>query len=219
MGGGDYIEAINYTDKRFDPTQIAPEYKDDLSHAAQDQVSDMITILRPIRKRCLGLHRGNHEECLRLKYHYDVMKEFKDEWPEVPLLEDTAFTRLTFNRSTAGSHSFVIWSAHGNVAGRKSGGKINRIEEAMSFFDADIYLMGHGHRKMTTSLTALSCNMKGELKLDARRRVGGMTGAYFKTYIAGASTYAEKGMFSPSDLGAIKVTIDPANRNYFLSEV
>lgn len=225
IGGGDYIEAINYTDKRFDGSQIDPSYLNHLSNAAHEQTADIITLFKNIRHKCLGLHRGNHEECIRLKYHYDVMQEFKNCWPEVPLLEDTAFTRLVFHRTGnkikkhyPGS-VFIIWSAHGNIGGRKSGGKINRIEDAMAFFDADIYLMGHGHRKIITSLTALSTTNTKTMKLNARRRIGGMTGAYFKTYVEGASTYAEKAMFSPSDLGAIKVVIDPSDRNYDLCEV
>lgn len=182
---------------------------------------DLISLFDTIKDKCIGLHRGNHEECLRLKYHYDVLKEFKDHWPEVSLLEDTAFTRLTFKRSVNIGHTdkFMLWTSHSNAGGRKSGGKINRIEDCMAMFDADIYVVGHGHRKILTSLTALSASDKGELHLVARRRVGGMTGAYFKTYIDGYSTYGEKGMFSPFDLGAIKLTIDPADRNYYLSEV
>jgi len=175
-------------------------------------------LFKPIKDRCIGLHRGNHEECLRLKYHFDVMAKMKEAWG-VPLLEDTAFTRLTFDRNGDHTEKFILWTSHSNAGGRGTGGKLNRIEDCMAIFDADVYVVGHGHRKVITSLTALSASDKGDLHLISRRRVGGMTGAYFKTYLEGHSTYGEKGMFSPSDLGAIKLTIDPADRNYFLSEV
>ena len=218
IGMGDMIEAINYTDKRFDPTQIADKYLDNLSNAANEQMCDLITILQPIKDKCIGMHRGNHEETLRLKYHYDVLREIEREWPKARMFEDTAFTVLHFKRQHHVT-TFILWTAHGNVGGRKSGGKINRIEDAMGMFDADIYILAHGHRKIITSLNQLSVNVKGELHLVAKRRVGAMTGAYFKTYQEGVSTYAEKGMFSPSDLGAIKITIDPSDRNYFISEI
>lgn len=150
IGVGDYIEAINYTDKRFDHAQVDPLYASNLSNAAADQMLDLIALFDPIRKRCIGLHRGNHEETLRLRYHFDVLKEFKDRWPEVPLLEDTAFTRLNFKRmckNTPHIEKFILWSSHSNAGGRKSGSKINRLEDAMACFDADMYVVGHGHRK------------------------------------------------------------------------
>lgn len=222
LGLGDYCECINYTDKRFDQSQVAEPYSLNLSNSANAQFEDLLTILNPIKNKCIGLHRGNHEESLRLKYHNDLMSKFQIHWPGVKMLEDTAFTRLSFKRGIANdSHidTFILWSAHGNAGGRSAGGKIKRVEDAMAFFDADMYVLAHGHRKIITSLTALSMNNKGEPHLQARRRIGGMTGAYFKTYIEGASTYGEKGLFSPSDLGAIKITIDPADRNYFMSEI
>jgi len=219
IGLGDYIEAINYTDKRFDHSQVDQIYANDLSNAANEQMQDLILMLEPIKKKCIGIHRGNHEECLRLKYHFDVLAQFKERWKDVVLLEDTAFTRLVFKRAEHHVEKFMLWSSHSNAGGRKSGSKINRVEDAMAIFDADIYVVGHGHRKIITSLTALSVSDKGEMHMIARRRIGGMTGAYFRTYLTGSSTYGEKALFSPSDLGCVKITIDPADRNYFMSEV
>ena len=220
IGMGDYIEAINYSDKRFDPTQISEKYLvENLSNICKHQFEDIMEIFSPIMHKCLGMHRGNHEESIRHYHHFDLMYEVKRDYPEIQMLEDTAFTRLTFRRHNHSVQTFILWTAHGNVAGRKSGTKINRIEEAMGWFDADVYILAHGHRKVFTSATQLGIKKAGKMFLRAKRRVGGMTGSYFKTYQEGTSTYGEKKMFSPSDLGCIKILIKPAHESFYLSEV
>ena len=73
VGTGDYIEAINFADKRFDPKSIDPCYDiKDISRLVQIQIEDMVSYLKPIADKCLGICVGNHEETIRLSYYYDV---------------------------------------------------------------------------------------------------------------------------------------------------
>ena len=76
IGMGDYIEAIVYTDKRFDPESIDDTYLTPrLADAVHQQKRDIINLLNPIADKCLGLHRGNHEEKMRLEHHTDIIYE------------------------------------------------------------------------------------------------------------------------------------------------
>lgn len=164
IGMGDYIDCINYTDKRFDPCTVDDKYLVNLSNCVPMQVEDIIRIFRPIKDKCIGLHRGNHEEKIRLNYHFDIMHEFKKEF-DVPLLDDSAYTRLRFKRENSNEKDvFNIFSMHGRVGGRKGGNKINWLEDLISYVDADIYLIAHAHIKASELKTQLVGDNRNHIK-------------------------------------------------------
>jgi len=218
--GGDAIDGIVPSDlKRFDPTTIDPKFLTDLDNICHKQIEHFMSLYEPIKDKCLGVHRGNHEEHSRKYYHYDVLGKVCIDWA-VPELKDTAMLRLKFVRSSPGltakpsSNVITIFSAHGNVAGRRSGGKVNRLEALMGQFDADIYFLAHGHKKITHSASMLTVPKGGELKLLTKKKVGAMTGSYLRSYQEGSTCYAEKGMYAPSDLGCVAVRIKPFEREF-----
>ncbi len=75
---GDLTDCINISDKRFDPACIKPSYMlKDIAKLAQIQTSDAVVTFRPIAKQVDYFLRGNHEELILKKYHYDVMEHFQ----------------------------------------------------------------------------------------------------------------------------------------------
>lgn len=219
LGMGDYIDAINYTDPRFDPKTVDKRYlaAGDLDKMIQMQINDLIDILEPIADKCLGLHRGNHEEKIRREYHYDILYEL---WRGLCLngtamLYDAALTRLKFVR---GRHvtKVDIFSAHGNVGGRKGGNKINRLEDLMGYFDADIYLLAHSHIKVAEVKTTLYFDNRGNLR--QKKRILAVTGCFLKSYEKGKTSYAERFLLPPNDLGVIKIMISPEDGDIHVSE-
>ena len=69
LGMGDYVNAINYSDKRFDPEDMRDPTK--LKDLVADQEKTIIKLFKPIRKQCIGMLGGNHEETVLKKYHRD----------------------------------------------------------------------------------------------------------------------------------------------------
>jgi len=218
IGMGDYLDCINYTDKRFDPCTIAKQYREYLSNCVPMQIQDLIDLFKPIANKCIGLHRGNHEETIRLHYHYDVLYELWKEF-KVPMLNDTAITRLRFNWNKHGGSQrcvFDIFSTHGHIGGRKGGGKINYLEDMIGFVDADVYLMGHSHIKATeTKSTLYVDNM---MNFKNRKRVLAVTGSYLRGYQQGSSSYVEKWGYPPSDIGVVKIMFNPDKHDVHISE-
>ncbi len=207
IGMGDYVDCINYTDKRFDPTTIETKYLQDLSNCVPMQVYDAVQILEPIKDKCLGMHRGNHEEKIRLNYHFDVMREFEKELG-VKLLEDSALIRLTFAREGSNEkNAFDIFSMHGRVGGRKGGNKINWLEDLIGYVNADIYLIAHAHIKASEIKTQLYGDNKVHIR--QRKKVLGVTGSFMRGYTEDTSSYVEKWMLPPTDVGVIKLVIIP----------
>lgn len=214
IGMGDYVDCINYTDKRFDPSTVAHPYIDNLSNCVPLQIEAVIKLLSSIKDKCIGLHRGNHEETIRLRYHYDVMYEMWREF-RVPMLLDSAITGLSFQRMNE-VRTFDVFSCHGNVGGRKAGYKLNRLEDLIGFVDADVYLMGHSHIKATETKSVLYRNNADELK--CKKRVLAVTGCFLKGYEKGVSSYVEKWMYPPTDLGVVKIMINPSKNDIHVSE-
>ncbi len=222
IGMGDFLDSINYTDKRFDPHTIAPEFRESLDNLIPEQMHAVVKILAPIKDKCLGLHEGNHERKIRLKYHYNPIYEMWKAFniPSIPMLKDAAITRIRFiNTCKTGrmpSYTFDIFSVHGNVGGRKGGAKLNRLEDMCANFNADIYLMAHSHIKVTESKSVLYVD--NLLNLKRQKKVLAVTGCFLNGYVEGSGGYCEQWMLSPTMTGVIKVSIRPRQRDIHISE-
>jgi len=225
IGMGDYADCIIFSDKRFDPrnidTEFALETKKTIKYLNLDETIDkqyqyILKAFDKIKDKCLGVLTGNHEEKIRLSYNRDITRDLARQL-HVPYLGFCSLVRLTFARQGSSVQTFDIYATHSNIAGRSSGGKINRLESIMGYFDADIYLIAHGHKKFTTSISQLSLQQNG-LKMKTKKKVGGMTGSFLKGYTADTMGYAERGGYMPADLGVINVSIVPSSNDLHISQ-
>ena len=222
IGMGDYIEGINIEDKRFDEQSVDPTYViKDLGQLVTIQTEDIISFLTPIKDRCLGLLTGNHEETIRQRYHrmvtYDIAKALGclDSY-----VGYDGFIRLDFERQTeaykSSSTVIVIYTSHGYGAARRSGAKVNKLEEVGRCFDADIIILAHEHKKVIAPpMIRLGLDDRGNL--IQRKQIGIMSGSFVRGYVENATTYVEKKMYPPTDIGAVKIMIKPDIRDIHAS--
>lgn len=217
IGMGDYCEYIPIQDKRFDIQAIDVEYQGSLGRLPRAQTDAMIEYLMPIKDKCIGMHDGNHELSIK-KYNsidptYEICSALGTKW-----LGYAAFTRLTFERLKGRRQSFDIYSTHSRVSGRMIGNKGNYLEKMCINYDADIMLIAHGHRKTCITISRIGLPRTNARHVKDRKMVAGMTGSFFRTYTEGVSSYAEQAGYPPSDLGVIKVTMEPDTGNLHISE-
>lgn len=204
---GDMIEGINISDYRFDINSVAKKYRHKIDSIVQHQTNTIVNLFKPIAKKCLGLHEGNHENKILRLYHYHVLEEITSRL-KVTSLGSTAITRLCFKHSFSKWTSTVnILSSHGCVTGRKPGNKVNRLTEVLADHDVDIVLFGHSHSRDITLKNSLYFDKRG--KVVTRERIGAMTGAFLKGYVKDFPSYVEKGMYPPLSIGTIKIRINP----------
>lgn len=213
IGMGDFCECIVLSDPRFEASEIAPEFRDKIGTLAKSQFERFIADVEPIKHKCLGLLEGNHEFQLKRRHYIDVVLDACRELG-VPMLTDTAMLRLIFRRvgedgGRHKSHVLTIFAEHGNGGGRKTGGKINSLEDMMGPFDADIYLRGHVHQKLATKHPRISVPAYGEAKMVAKTRLCVLTGCYYKTYEAGSSSYGQRSGYNPTELGCVTINYFP----------
>ena len=77
--------------------------------------------------------------------------------------------------------------------------------------EADIYFMGHVHEQKGQRNVRLGANATCD-KLSARESIGVITGSYLKTYSNKCTSYGEVKGYTPTPLGAARVTIRPETR-------
>jgi len=132
--GGDLIEAINYSDKRFDPKGVKtlkvkdkekfvePRYSTKIIQGSQfsngnkdefsldnlitAQANEIIKELVPIKNKLLFSLTGNHEEKIRLKYHHDIAGYMAMQLG-IPQLGYGAMIRVNFSRQVDSGASAV----------------------------------------------------------------------------------------------------------------
>jgi hypothetical protein len=226
--GGDYADFIGYKDaKRFDPDAIAETITvADLGKLGFTLTSQVRDLFKPIAHKCLGILCGNHERAYALHTHTQELHGWLCSELGVPNLGYCCIFDLvcirasgmrtpTLSRDTkhgkTTSQSFRVFAHHGAGFAQTPGGKLNRLVSFMKNFDADIYFCGHVHDAVARHLTQLGAN-DDCTQIQARQRLGIVSGSYLKTYAEGVCTYGEQKGYEPVALGARFVTIVPETR-------
>ncbi len=203
---GDKCEFIAPSDPRWDCGSISDWVHPD--NVALDEANDYMSLVSPIRDKCLGMLFGNHEDALRRHYHIDI-HDYICKQLNVPDLGYSAFVRMKFRRGKDGNgHEVLGFFTHGSGGAITRGAKINRLERIMDNFSADLYAHGHCHDIITSTKAYLALNQDN--KIVQRVKVGAMTGCFFKTYSQDVrASYGEIKNYPPTSMGCPQFTIIP----------
>lgn len=125
-------------------------YKDSLS--PMQQVLTVTDLLEPIKEKILVMSTGNHEDRTQKETDIDVMRLIARELQiEDRYANGWWYLYLTFGEDIRKRPvTYGITGIHGYGGGRKSGGKINRLEDMSQVVLADLYLMSHTHKPIST---------------------------------------------------------------------
>lgn len=212
---GDYIDAINLSDPRFDPSLLSDKIT--LSRLAQDQCEECVSILKPIAHRIIGLGVGNHELTIAKRYHFDAMYQICGQL-KVKYLGWSSLTRVRISRTVKSeehhpSNVITVFAEHSLAAGRKKGSKVNALEDRSNDIEADIYLRGHSHDKLATTKVQLYLPKVGQLRLGVKKRVYAICPSFYNAYPEGAMTYGEIAGYPPTSTGSIRIDIEIKSDN------
>jgi len=208
LGMGDLGEFIAEGDKRWDPSLLSIAgwvEQDDIAKTQEDWI---VKLLDPIRKKCVGLLYGNHEESIRKFLKTNVQKHICQEL-QVDNLGYSCFIRFRFERENSNERHIVKGCfTHGAGAAITRGAKINRLERFMNSFDARIYGYGHVHDIIESDRPYIYVSEQGKIKQKVD--IGLMTGCWFRTYTQGVqASYGEQKAYPPTVIGCPYITIDP----------
>lgn len=184
---------------------------------ARRDIEALAKIISPIKKRLIGAILGNH-------FHAFLdgtnSEQYLCRLLEIPYLGPIALVRLEF-RDKGGEgrlrHTMMLWGHHtgGSSGGRTTGADVGSLERTEGSFDADIYLLGHTHKRHVIKKPILTMSSKGKPHILARMKVFARTGAFLKGYsedypsttMQHVPTYAEEKAYRPTDLGWVEITI------------
>lgn len=207
VGMGDYAEFITPKDKRFDPNlkSIAEWVESD--NIAHCQVDWLTKLFMPIKKKCIGLLYGNHENSIRVFNHDNVIKNLCEKL-EVSNLGFSCFLRLYFKRENSGeSHLITGAFTHGASNAITEGYKLTILTRWMKQNEADIYAYAHLHDYIPKSISRMTC---AQNKIKSKVTIGATIGSWFRTYTKGIiASYGEQKCYSPTEICCARFIINP----------
>jgi hypothetical protein len=203
IGGGDLLDTIVVPDKRYSKaSDMAPD-----DSIIDWQVDSMCDILRPYRERIIGLGIGNHEEKMVKMAGTNAMERICKNLG-VPYLGMSWLVRLSFREPEGRGRQIIIHGHHGwGGSSRTAGGEITKYSKDLQFWDADLFLYGHGHHRKYDEVPRLS--LKGD-KLIARPKVLVLCGTFLRTLSDNATpSYSEREGYPPVPIGGVDIYLKP----------
>lgn len=123
-----------------------------ITMSPQEQMTELISLLEPIKDKILIVSTGNHESRTLRNDGIDITAAVC-----LKLGLDTKYcaeggvlfvrfgNRHQGGRQGNGKCSYSLYVTHGSGGGRREGGKINRLADLAGIVDTDIYVHSHTH--------------------------------------------------------------------------
>lgn len=182
-------------------------YSDSLS--PMEQVITMVNYLKPIKNKILVIGTGNHEDRTKKETNIDVMRLIARELGiEERYADSWWYLYLTFGQDNKKRPiTYGITGIHGYGGGRKSGGKINRLEDMTQVVIADLYLMSHTHKPISTKNCIYIPYYQSKV-LSKQEMYYLMTNSFLES----DNGYAEKMGFPPSNTSITEAQLSGEKR-------
>jgi len=209
LGMGDYDDLLSFSERKAITSACLHESTmsslDDLFY---ERTTKMLKEISFMKGKVIGLIEGNHFGELQSGI---TTTQLMCDKLGCKYLGGNAFIRLSFSHGSKRT-AIDIWAHHGKGASRLCGGSINSVENMCNTADADIYLMGHDHRKSVAMKTRLTLTGNNGLTLSHKKILLGRTGSFLKGYVPDKPSYIVKAALSPTDLGVVKIELTPKRK-------
>ncbi len=220
IGGGDYADFINRSDKRHRESTLAKWLwgKDDLVEA---QINRIIEYMQPIRDKCLGLVNGNHEDTILHRYERDVYQAIVER-----ATSNGAHVRLGYkgfivirwrygereHRAPRDVWSTNIFVHHGHGGGILEGGDALMLGRVAKWYDCDVAFIGHRHRQAHVMNVHIGPSARAK-EIVEMKQLSILSPGYLKSFGRGnAEMYAEKLLSGARPRGCSVVEFVPSER-------
>jgi len=203
LSPGDLFDSIVVPDKRY-RKHIDDNFGEDIIDQA---VNSLHEVLKPYKKRIIGLGNGNHEEEYLKRTGSNPTKRLC-ELLGCEYLGYSWLLRLMFSQNGGQGRTVIVRGHHGWGGGsRTQGADLTKYSKDTTYWDADLFLYGHVHRKQSDRVPRLG--LVGE-KLVSKPKLIGICGTFLKTYSDTIdATYSEMKGYPPVEVGGITVNIKP----------
>ena len=150
--GGDLFDSIVVKDPRYRKSADTT-FGDNIINQL---LKTMTSILEPYKENIIAIGRGNHEDKITEHCSFDIIEELCDRLG-VPDAGYSGLFKLVFSHRAGGRGRAVIVKYHHGWGGgsRTQGADLTKFSKDMAYWDADLYLYGHVHRKQTDEVPRL----------------------------------------------------------------
>lgn len=207
IGMGDFVDVVSPSGQmKLDVADFYESVTEALTDHAYKALETISDVLRGTEGCWLGMHEGHHKW------------KFGQEVDGTPITTDTllaqrlgcpylGWSALTTVHFDGTDLECNIHSTHGNASSVTMSGPLIKLERrAETYPDVDIFLEGHCARKAGYPRDSMVVR---DGKLVSRRRIFALTGGFAKGYLIGSTTYVEKALMQPLNLGAPLIFIRP----------
>lgn len=213
IGMGDYLEWFSDSERfGMRTVNLHQSSKKTLDDFAKEMCDKFYQRIKFMKNKLIGLMEGNHH------YIFEngmTSTQYLCQKLGCKYLGASAFTRITFcySKSPNWTASVDVFSHHGKGASRLVGGSLNTVQQMAECAEANIYLMGHDHKKSIgmSSKLGLTSGSKG-VRLREKKMLYGRTGSFLKGYEPETGSYVSKALLNPADLGSIKIELTPKQK-------
>jgi predicted phosphodiesterase len=200
---GDLLDAVITKDmKRYTKGADASPGDDILDY----QIGVAEELLKPYGDRIIGIGMGNHESSI-LKYHGTHLTRRLAKELNTVSLGYSALVRIRFEHASGGRvKTLEIRYHHGWGGGsRTQGADLTKFSRDMMYWDADLFLFGHVHRRQSDKVDRLSWTT-GRLVSKPKRMF--ICGTFLKTLSeTDEPTYSEEKGYPPVSIGGVNIKI------------
>lgn len=206
IGMGDYLDSTSTSEREcLGNSHYHETMKHDLAQIAVAKVALMAKELDFMRGRLIGLLNGNHY----FQFESGINSDQKlCEKLGCKYLGVSSFIRLTFAHCGL-EQTFDLWLHHGAGGARLPGGSINRVDQMREAAEADVYAMGHDHKRSVTPANPklhLVCHRAtSTLTLREKQQWLLRTGSFLKAYEDGEVSYNADAARGPCSLGHVEL--------------
>ena len=206
LGMGDYQDLVSSSERDILNRGLHQSTIETMEDMYDEKIKEFQNQIEFMRGRIIGLIEGNHHapfldgstSTQRMARHFKCR-----------YLGVACFVKLRLMCDSS-SMPIDIWAHHGKGAARLLGGSINAVQHMAEAADADIYLMGHDHKRLAAP--SVSMRLNKNMVIKQKRKYFVRTGSFLKAYDAGKASYVAGRALNPVDLGAVPIMITPRRR-------
>lgn len=203
LGMGDYDDLASYSERKaLLHACLHESTQSTLDEIYIEHTNKLLREINFMKDKIVGMLEGNHHGILQSGM---TTTQMMCDRLKCKYLGVSSFIQLNFIYGRK-HYCIDIWCHHGRGASRLVGGSLNSVEQMAGIADADIYLMGHDHRKSVALKTRLEL---GDNKLRQKKILLARTGSFLRGYAPDQASYVARGQMTPTDLGVIKIELTP----------
>jgi len=216
VGMGDMIDFMSASNRQ---RQIQANVHDTarklIDKTAKQLVEEVKAALKPSVGRWLGIVEGNHY------WVFDdgvTSDQTLCQYLKAPFLGTCASVQVRFGNDHRKSITCEFWIHHGFGGGTTEEAILRKLKNAMTGFEADVYLMGHQHMLVTAKPDRIYTTHAPNPRLIAKQRLLVGTGSFMASYKQGSryagrphGSYIECRAMRPAAIGAPLITARPSS--------